>query len=243
MSAPTLVLVAHGTRNPVGVETIAALAEAVSADVGPVRVAFVDVLGPTPSEVLRDNDGPVVVVPAFLASGYHVHADVPREIEESGHTDVVVTRAMGPDIGLARVLMSRLLDAGWTAGDRIVLAAAGSSDARALIDVRTAAAQLAEVTGSVVTVGYVATGEPRVADLVPAMKDSEPGPVFVASYLLATGLFHNRLLTVGADGVADPLGVHDGVVGLIVERYRTGAEVIYAGAALPRPDRPEMTPE
>ncbi|MBY6538968.1 sirohydrochlorin chelatase [Rhodococcus sp. BP-349] len=238
MSDPRLVLVAHGTRNPAGVEVIAALADAVAPHVGPVRVAFVDVLGPTPSEVLRDVDGPVVVVPAFLASGYHVHADVPREIAESGHDDVHVTRALGPDLNLARVLRDRLKQIGWTTGDRIVLAAAGSSDVRALDDVHTAADQLAAVTGSAVTVAYVATGKPRAADLVPTLKATGE-KVFVASYLLAPGLFHTRLQSAGADGVTEPLGLHGGVVQLLVDRYREGVDVISAAAARSRRERPD----
>ena len=58
MTDPALLLVAHGTRNPRGVETIAALADAVSHEVGTTRVAFVDVLGPSPSEVLRRSGRP-----------------------------------------------------------------------------------------------------------------------------------------------------------------------------------------
>ena len=140
---PTLVLVAHGTRNPRGVEMVAALADAVSKQIGTTRVAFVDVLGPSPSEVLRDTPESAVVVPAFLASGYHVHTDVPREITDSAHSSVAVTRALGPDPVLARVMVDRLRDAGWRAGQSIVLAAAGSSDPRALQEHRIAAAMLA----------------------------------------------------------------------------------------------------
>uniref|UniRef100_UPI00037D1AD6 sirohydrochlorin chelatase n=1 Tax=Rhodococcus sp. R1101 TaxID=1170698 RepID=UPI00037D1AD6 len=114
---PALLLVAHGTRNPRGVDMIAALADAVSSRVGSTRVAFVDVLGPSPSEVLRDTDRPTVLVPAFLASGYHVHTDVPREVAASGNDAVTITPALGPDPALARVLVERLRQAGWTEGD------------------------------------------------------------------------------------------------------------------------------
>lgn len=233
MTVPQLILVAHGTRNPAGVRLIADLADAVTVSAGPVRVAFVDVLGPTPSEVLRDVDGPAVLVPAFLASGYHVHADVPREIEESGHADVHVTRALGPDPVLAGVMIERLERLGWQRGERIVLAAAGSSDARALADVHTAADQLSEAANSTVSVAYVATGEPRVKDLVPQLRDAGPGRVFVASYLLAPGLFHTRLGECGADGVTEPLGLHPGVVDLVCERYREAA-LTYAEAGRSR---------
>ncbi|WP_109528348.1 MULTISPECIES: sirohydrochlorin chelatase [Nocardia] len=243
MTAPALVLVAHGTRSTRGVEMIAALAEAVSRELTAraepagewattralvVRTAFVDVLGPSPSEVLRDLEAtagsvPAVVVPAFLASGYHVYQDVPREVAESGHPAVAVTRAMGPDPALARVMTMRLRAAGWQRGDAVVLAAAGSSDARARKDVRRSAALLAEHLGAPVRIAYVATGTPRVPEVVADLRASGARRVFIASYLLAHGLFQQRLHESGADGVAEPIGVHPAVVRLIADRYRTAA--------------------
>ncbi|MGN5235604.1 MULTISPECIES: CbiX/SirB N-terminal domain-containing protein [unclassified Rhodococcus (in: high G+C Gram-positive bacteria)] len=220
-AAPALLLVAHGTRNPRGVEMIARLAGEVSRTAGPTRVAFVDVLGPSPAEILRDSDRPTVLVPAFLASGYHVHTDVPREVADSGHRDVVVTDALGPDPVLARVLVSRLRDAGWCPGDTVVLAAAGSSDQRAVCDVRAAARMLEVLTRSAVGIGYVATGSPRVAEVVDDLRAQGARRVFIASYLLAEGLFHSRLFECGADGVAAPLGVTDSIVELVARRYRT----------------------
>ncbi|MEV0245426.1 sirohydrochlorin chelatase [Nocardia sp. NPDC050712] len=231
MSTPALVLVAHGTRSARGVEMIAALAEAVAAELGAataVRTAFVDVLGPSPAEVLRglDADGeavPAVVVPAFLASGYHVYQDVPREVAESSHPAVVVTPAMGPDPALARIMALRLRAAGWRRGDAVVFAAAGSSDARARHDVRRAAALLTEQLGAPVRIGYVATGAPRVPEVVAELRAAGSGRVFIASYLLAQGLFQQRLHDAGADGVAEPIGVHPAVVRLLADRYRAAA--------------------
>ncbi|WP_078286478.1 sirohydrochlorin chelatase [Mycobacteroides chelonae] len=208
-----LVLVAHGTRSAAGVENIAALAEAVSQRVGSVRTAFVDVLGPTPSEVLSTIEGPAVLLPAFLASGYHVHQDIPQHVELSGHPEVAVTQTLGPDPVLAAVMAERLREAGWRHGDAVVLAAAGSSDPRARQEVHTAASMLARHTGPV-KVGYIATGEPRVADVV-AQSRATGRRVFVASYLLAQGLFQQRLAECGADGVAQPLGVHPAIADLI----------------------------
>ncbi|MGB7238978.1 MAG: sirohydrochlorin chelatase [Rhodococcus sp. (in: high G+C Gram-positive bacteria)] len=223
---PTLVLVAHGTRNPRGVEMIAALAEAVSARVGTTRVAFVDVLGPSPAEVLRELSGPAVVVPAFLASGYHVHTDVPREVIASQHPATTVTRALGPDPVFARVMVERLARAGWTSGDAIVFAAAGSSDERALLEHRRAAAMLADLTGSRVGIGYAATARPSVPDAVDALRRDGHERVFIASYLLARGLFHTRLADAGSDGVAEPIGLHPDVVDLVAARFRDGAHAV-----------------
>ncbi|WP_327109777.1 sirohydrochlorin chelatase [Nocardia sp. NBC_01730] len=246
MTSPALVLVAHGTRSTKGVQMIASLAEAVSKELGAgipgpgtdtgeapwVRTAFVDVLGPSPSEVLRDlvtpagEAVPAVVVPAFLASGYHVYQDVPREVAESAHPAVVVTPAMGPDPALARIMRMRLHAAGRQPGDAVVFAAAGSSDARARQDVRRAAGLLAERLGVPVRIGYVATGAPRIPEVVADLRASGARRVFIASYLLAHGLFQQRLHEAGADGVAEPIGVHPAVVRLIADRYRAAAREV-----------------
>ncbi|MAU84747.1 sirohydrochlorin chelatase [Gordonia sp. Z-3] len=213
------VLVAHGTRNPHGVSVIAEIAEAVGKQVGTTRTAFVDVLGPTPAEVIADVDRPAVLVPAFLASGYHVRKDLPQHVEAAGRCDTIVTRALGPDPAIADVARLRLVEAGWEPGDSVVLAAAGSSDESACGQVHLAARQLESIIGGRVEVGFITTATPSVPEAVE--RASRNGRrVAIASYLLAPGLFHQRLHTYGADVVADPLGADQRIVDLIVTRMR-----------------------
>ncbi|MGJ0117588.1 sirohydrochlorin chelatase [Williamsia sp. MIQD14] len=219
----TPIVVAHGTRSSVGVATVAAIAELVAARVGPTRVAFVDVLGPSPTDVLRDLDGPAVVVPAFLASGYHVRVDLPDHIREVGRENVAVAPALGPDPVIAGVLLARLREAGWRPGDAVVLAAAGSSDPDACADVRRAADMLADLTGDHVDVGYVTTASPAVPDAVAAARGRGAQRVIIASYLLAPGLFHTRLAGYGADAVAEPLGADPAIADLVVARLVAAA--------------------
>jgi sirohydrochlorin ferrochelatase len=215
------ILVAHGTRKQSGVAMIADLAERVSQVLAKtVRVAFVDVLGPTPAEVLRDIDGPAVVVPAFLASGYHVRADLPAHIEASGNPAVTVTAPLGPCPQTVRVMAHRLSECGWQPGDSIILGAAGTSDPMAQSDLRQTAVLLSAVTGERVEPAYAATGEPRIHDAVQALRRRGARRVVVASYLLAEGLFQDRLRDSGADAVTDPLGTHPAMVRLIANRFR-----------------------
>ncbi|MFD1150544.1 sirohydrochlorin chelatase, partial [Saccharothrix hoggarensis] len=128
----TLVLVAHGTRDPAGAVVVEQIAALVRARLGgvPVRVAYADVRQPDVTSVLSGLTGPAVVVPAFLAAGYHVRVDIPAQVAASGHPDAVVTDPIGP--ALLPALLARLSEAGWRQGDSVVLAAAGSSDPRAL---------------------------------------------------------------------------------------------------------------
>jgi sirohydrochlorin ferrochelatase len=214
-------LVAHGTRKQQGVAMIGDLAEQVSAMLGQrVHVSFVDVLGPTPSEVLAGLTGePVTLVPAFLSRGYHVTTDIPTHVDASRHPDVTVTEALGPGPQLVRVLADRLIESGWRQDDSVVLAAAGTSDPGAQRDLHMMATGLSAITGSRVELAFAATGTPRVHEAVESLRVRGAHRVVVASYLLSEGLFQDRLRDSGADVVTEPLGTHPGLVRLIANRF------------------------
>lgn len=235
---PSLVLVAHGSRNPAA----AAVARGLAADAArrepglDVRVCFVDVHGPTVEETVADLHG-AVVVPAFLAAGYHVRADLPARLAASGAGPgrFPVTAALGlargttgtePDESVLAAARARLAEAGHRPGDAVVLAAAGSLDARAVAQVRGAARALGAVAGRRVRVGFAATGAPEVSALVGALHRAGERRVAVASWLLAPGVFQDRLRRSGADVVADPLGVHECVVDAVLRRYREAARAV-----------------
>ncbi len=199
--------------------------------------AFVDVLGPGVSEVIARAPGPVTVIPTFLSSGYHVRVDVPREVRAAGRSDVTISAPLGPHPLLVAAMADRLRAAGWRRGDAVILAAAGSSDPRAVAAVRAAAGprsspnfptacsraaagQLSGKVGSRVRVGFVATGTPRVVPLVSGLRAAERPRVAVAAWLLAPGLFHSTLGSSDADVVAAPLGAHP----LVIERLAQLAE-------------------
>lgn len=215
----TCVLVAHGTRDPAGALVVDALASLVRRHLPDVRVAYADVRGPSVTDVLRSCAGPAVVVPAFLAAGYHVRVDIPSQIAASG-TPAVVTPHLGLD--LVAVARHRLAEAGWVPGQPVVLAASGSSDARAREEVYRAARLLGARD-----VGFVATSSPALEEVL------SPG-VAVASWFLAPGLFHRRAVAAGAEVTAAPLGAHPAVAELVVRRYRHAARQLHLDAAASR---------
>lgn len=223
----SLILTAHGTRRPAGVTMIGDLAARVGELLDRnIAVAFVDVLGPTPSEVLsaaQARGEPAIVVPAFLSRGFHVRSDLPAHIEASGHPNVVVTPALGPGPGIARIVYQNLWETGWQSGDSVILAAAGTSDRRARADLVLAATLLSTLTGSPVDLGFAATGTPTIRDAVAAARRRGARRVVVASYLLADGLFQERLDGCGADLVTRPLGTHPGLARLVADRFRDAA--------------------
>ena len=217
----SLILAAHGTRRPGGVAMIGDLAAKVSALVErTVQVAFVDVLGPTPSEVLSSAGRPAVVVPAFLARGYHVRTDLPAHFAASGHPNVTVTPALGPSREIAQIVAQQLVKSGWRPGDSVILAAAGTSDPRARADLRITAALVSALTRSSVDLGFAATGDPHVCEAVERAR-RRGRRVVVVSYLLADGLFQEVLRASGADIVTRPLGTHPGLARLIASRFQS----------------------
>jgi sirohydrochlorin ferrochelatase len=212
----SLVVVAHGTRDPAGALVTARLVDAVRAKLPSVRVelAFADVRGPTVADVLAELSGPVVVLPAFLAAGYHVRVDLPAQLAD--FPDAVLAAPLGPARAVVAAVHDRLVEAGWRRGDQVVLAAAGSSDPSALADVRRGALRLSARLDTEVHIGYCATAEPPLPQAIAALR----GRVAIASWLLAPGLFHRAAVAAGADLGGDPIGVHPLVVDLMVSRYR-----------------------
>jgi len=193
-----------------------------------VHLAYVDVIGPTLSDVLgampsagdrSTGDVDAVVLPYFLASGYHVRVDVPAAVRASG-ISASVPPALGTSIEVIEAVADRALEGGFRSGDSVVLAAAGSSDPDALAEAQQAGHALSTRLGTDVTVGYASTATPTVHDAVAAARSARPdGRVALASFLLAPGLFQQRLDEAGADVVADPIGTHPRIVDLVVRRY------------------------
>lgn len=216
-----LVLVAHGSRDPAAAACVADIASGVrSRLVGTdVRVAFVDVCRPSVADTMA-GIGEAVVVPMFLAAGFHVRTDLPAQLA-AARARCHLAPSLARDPALAGAAAARLVEAGWDPGDTVVLAAAGSSDQRAVADVGAAARLLQVRVGRRVRVGFVASGTPRVDPLVASLRAAGERRVAVASWLVAPGVFQDRLRACGADVVAGPLGPHPAVLDAVVARYTT----------------------
>jgi sirohydrochlorin ferrochelatase len=219
---PALVACSHGTNDPVGRQAIDQLRDAVSALRPELAVveAYVDVQQPELSEVLRDS-GPAVVVPVLLSSGYHVHVDIADAVAAAGPA-VRMAAALGPDPALVEVLVERL-EAAMSGDPAVVLAAAGSSDRRAVKDVERTASELAGRLGRQVVPAYASAAEPRV-DRAVAQLRSDGRRVVIASYLLAHGFFYDQLGQADADIVTAPLLPHQAIAQVVLRRYRDVAE-------------------
>lgn len=221
MEHTAVVLVAHGTRDERGADTLRRLARRVDETLPTqeVALAYVDVQAPLVGEVLDDvmtRHSSVVVVPLLLSRGFHVDVDLADAV--AAHPGSVAVRQLGPDPLLARLMVARLQAQGVAAGTHVVMVAAGSSRAEAAEDVETAADQLAQEWDAPVTVAYAAGTEPSAPDAVAAARAGGASTVAVAAYLLAEGFFHDRLADAGADAVTPPLGDDDAVLAVILSR-------------------------
>lgn len=222
-----LVAASHGTSDPAGRQAVAALVAAVAARAPEitVREAFVDVQQPDVPAVLDALPaGPVVVVPLLLSAGFHVRVDLARAAEAAANL-TVVAGALGPDPRLVSILERRVRDIPLAAEDVVVLAAAGSSDARAVDDCRAIAAALGDRLGRPVEAAFISAAQPELRAAVAQARDDGAARVVVVSYLLAPGYFADLAAAAGGDAVTPPLLV-DGdpvppeLVEVVLERYR-----------------------
>ena len=114
-----------------------------------------------------------VVVPLLLSAGFHVFVDLAASAASSP-LPATVTVALGPDIRLVQVLAARLAEAGYRPGDEVVLAAAGSTDRRAVADCHRAASLLACRLAAPVTVGFISAATPSLPEAVAIARRRTP---------------------------------------------------------------------
>ncbi|TFD55253.1 cobalamin biosynthesis protein CbiX [Cryobacterium frigoriphilum] len=246
-AAAALVGIAHGTNAPAGQAAVATLMRAVAA-AAPCLTAtlgFVDVQQPdTPATLgALPATAPAIVVPLLLSAGYHVHVDLTDAVRAATDRSVVLGAALGPDDRLVELLGERLTEAGLRAHDTLVLAAAGSSDARAVADCRAVAERLAQALGRPVSIGFLSAAEPRLAAAITTARAANPGRrVVLSSYLLAPGYFQGLAETAGADLVTAPLLRADAaaprqLIDVVLDRYREAQHPSSSLANTPRPAR------
>ena len=215
-----LIAAAHGTADPRGIREVHSLVRLMARqrpDV-PISLGFVDVDVPAlpglVGRVVADSNQ-AVVVPLLLSSGYHVYVDIAAEVHRwPGRVDAAP--ALGPDPVLAEVMADRLGDLARI--DHVVMAAAGSSDPRALADCTETASLLSARINRPVEVGYVSGAGEGIASVLART----PGRVAVATYLLAPGFFADRIRRLASGCfVTPPLGADPRIADLALRRYQS----------------------
>lgn len=228
MSAPrALLAIAHGTRDPGGVDTVLALLDQVRRLRPGLTVAagFVDDASPSAAAALAGLSGPLTVLPLLLTAGSHTKGDIPavvRLAREQGR-DVRYGRPLGPHPALLEVLADRLGEAGVPPGAPVVLAGAGSADPDANAELARTARLLCEARGlAPVQVAFASATGPTVTEALDGYErlGHPRAAVAVVPYFLATGHFARVVAEQGAGAVLTAvLGAHRRLAELVLERY------------------------
>jgi sirohydrochlorin ferrochelatase len=241
MTAPALVALAHGSRDPRSAQTIKALVDEVRRMRPDLRIepAFLELSKPSFSTVVdrlvKAGYDEIVVVPLLLTEAYHAKVDVPRAVEEATvrHEGLRIraTNVLGLEAVFLEVLDRRLRAALRAARvrelDALVLAAAGSSDQLA----NQAVTRLARLWGSThrlpTVAAYASAAPPATGEAVRQFRAEGRRHIAVGSLFLAPGTLPDRAaelaLEAGAVAVSAPLGADPEVARTILARYAVGA--------------------
>ncbi|RQW97865.1 sirohydrochlorin chelatase [Micromonospora inaquosa] len=217
----------------------------------PVWASWLDHTEPGPTEVLRElavaGHRRAVLVPLLLTAAYHNRVDIPAAVAAATQagpplavrmTDVLGPADDTPDPALLAGLCRRLgetrpggLDALRSGGsdalrrggfDALVLAAAGTRDARARRSVGRVADALGVEFGVPCRVAYASAAPPAAGVAVSRLRASGARRVAVSAYFLAPGLFHDAVVeaagAAGAVAVAAPLTDAPELVELVLRR-------------------------
>lgn len=243
---PTLVAVAHGSRDPRALRTVTALLAGVRARRPGLRVELghIELNAPLLPDTLAalPPGGHAVLVPLLLGRGHHVGHDLPAARDAAPWLTLALAAPLGPHPLLAEALHDRLRQAvrahraqplpGPRAVDAVVLAAAGSRDPDSAADAdRTAALLSTRLGGIPVLPGYASAAAPTVGEAVARLRAYGHHRLALASYFTAPGRFATRCARQAPGPAAAPLGAHPALARLVLHRYDQAVAASASGAA------------
>lgn len=241
MTAPALIALAHGSRDPRSATTITALTELVSCMRPDLRIeaAFLDLAEPgfdaVVDQLVAEGHQEIVVVPLLLSEAYHAKVDVPDVITKAmaRHDGVKIqaTTVLGVENAFFHVLDRRLREAlsknRVRELDALVLAGAGSSDPIANAGISRAARAWGAHHKLPVIAAFASSVPPAAGEAVRQHRSDGRRHIAVGMLFLAPGVLPDRVAELateaGAVAVAEPLGVDVEVARVILARYAVGA--------------------
>ncbi|UPK76918.1 sirohydrochlorin chelatase [Nocardioidaceae bacterium SCSIO 66511] len=241
MTAPALVALAHGSRDPRSAATITALTNEVARMRPDLRVepAFLELSDPLAGDVIdrlyAEGYDEIVIVPLLISDAYHAKVDIPAVIASATtrHPDLRVhaTDVLGVEAALFDLLDKRLRTALAEARvrelDALVLAAAGSSDSAANQAMQRAARTWGVRHNLPAVAAFATAAPPATGEAVRAFRADGRRHIAVGSMFLAPGFLPDRAaelaLEAGAVAVSAPLGVDEEIARVVLARYAVGA--------------------
>lgn len=245
---PTLVVIAHGSRDPRHAATVSALCARVRV-LRPglrVEVGYLDFNAPRVPRLLERLSAEaaaceraggrgvreVVALPLLLTRAFHAKSDIPAVLREAAVRLPLLTvrraAVLGPSPLLTAALERRLAQAGVRPGDPrptgVVLASAGSSDPEAGAVLAETAREWRRTAGwCAVRPAFASASLPRTADAVRELRAEGVERVAVAPYVIAPGFLPDRIAAgareASADVLAPVLGAAPEMARLLLRRY------------------------
>ncbi|MFC8336428.1 sirohydrochlorin chelatase [Streptomyces rubiginosohelvolus] len=237
MTHPTLLVIAHGSRDPRHAATVHALTERVRAERPGLRVetAFLEFNAPSVPRVLErlaaQGADEVVALPLLLTRAFHAKTDIPSVLRAARarlpRLHIRQADVLGPSPLLNATLGRRLREAGVRPGDlprtALVLASAGSSDPEAIAVIAEIARELRHTGWCAVRPAFASALLPRTEDVVRELRAEGVERVAVAPYVIAPGRLPDRIAAgaeaAGADVLADVLGPAPELARLLLNRF------------------------
>lgn len=241
MTAPALVALAHGSRDPRSARTVRELVSEVRAMRPDLRIetAFLELSRPdfhtVVDRLVRSGVEEIVVVPLLLTEAYHARVDVPSAVGEAlarhEGLKIRVTQVLGLGQVFLDVLDKRvresLVDPRVRELDGLVLAAAGTTDPLAMQSIQRLARLWGQRHRLPVVPAYASASPPATGEAVRALRAQGRRHIAVGSLFLAPGLLYDRAaelaLEAGAVAVAQPFGADPDVARVVLARYLVGA--------------------
>ena len=227
----SLLLVAHGSRDPRFARTLHRVRDGVRAELPGRRVelAFLDLDEPLVGAVLDElaSDGEdVTVVPPLLGDGYHSRFDLPVLLDAARRQWPALRIEQTPVLGsisLVDALADRLTQVldGHAHGAHpgVLMYAVGSSDERSDDSARIRGAELAEHTGLPVEVVFATKLGENAVELHAALarlRAAGAQRIVGLPYFLSSGLLTERVEALLDGPVAAPLADHPDVISAII---------------------------
>lgn len=226
--SPTLLLVAHGSRDPRFGDTARRVRRAVAQRLSGVEVAlsFLDLDEPSVADAVDGMTDECVVVPLLLAPGYHSEIDLPAIVDAHARHRVRCSDVVGRS-NLTGALADRLREAGVAEPDGIIVTAVGSTNPTADVVVRRRAIELSTMLHRPVEVVYatrLGAGNIALRDAIRRLRSAGAERMAVSPYFLSAGLLTDRvedaLDTLSPSSlVAGPIGTHVALIDAVVDAY------------------------
>jgi sirohydrochlorin ferrochelatase len=224
----TLVVAAHGSRDPRAAANTRAVVEHVRR-MRPrldVRTAFCESSTPNLRDVLAGVRGPSVVAPLLLADAYHAQVDIPALINASGAQWAAQADVLGEDERLLRVMRQRLaaVKASRLDGELgVLVVAVGSSRNDVNRCTSKVASALSKGTCWAGALTAFASGpRPSLHEAARELRRRGAKRLVIAPWFLAHGLLTDRVAAFAdAHGIpmAEPLGAHELVAATVLDRF------------------------